>query len=186
MADDEKERSAIAKRQWLNAKGEPIPTGDLSVAGFRYTYLATGNSYERMLPEPVLALLDPLDRGAWAMGGVTKSGNVVNTYTHDPEYENDDPIPAVVDFWGRDTWRDVAEGAARGPKYDKDTLAAALIEYLPTVGDTPNAGGVAHYRARLDDKSYYAKVRARPAVMGIYYRLMAEKGEAVQDKGGLA
>lgn len=163
-------RRAIAKREWINAAGEKVPTGSAEVAGVRYTYLATGNSVEYRIGDS-----QQLDRQFAAMGAVTKLGNIVNTITNDDAYDGRDPIPDVVE-WLKEAaagqWREAGEGVARGPKYDKDVLAGVIVTLL---GDK-SAGDVAHYRERLDDRSYYAKVRANTKVMAAYAVEMEKRG----------
>lgn len=167
---DTESRRAIAKREWINGAGEKVPTGSADVAGVRYTYLATGNSVEYKIGEN-----PQLDAQFAAMGAVTKLGNIVNTITNDDGYDGRDPIPDVVE-WLKEAaagqWREAGEGVARGPKYDKDVLAGVIVTLL---GDKA-AGSVADYRTRLDDRSYYAKVRANTKVMAAYATEMEKRG----------
>lgn len=162
----------IAKREWINKAGEKLPTGSPDVAGVRYTFISTGKSVEFMLGD------DNLTRQFAAMGAVTKLGNVVNSIVNADDYDGGDPMPAVEEWLTNainGEWREPAEGGtARGPKYDKDVLAAALHAELAEKA----TGDVASYRTRLDDRSYYAKVRANPKVMSRYMQEMAAKGSA--------
>lgn len=175
-------RSAIAKREWINDSGEKVVAGDQSAVGFRYTYLATGKSVDYIIGEAgKLATMFGI------MGGLTKVGNIVNSIVNADDYDGStDPMPEV-EAWLKEAdagqWREPGEGgAARGPKYDKDVLAAALHGVL----GSKVTGDVASYRARLDDKSYYAKVRANVQVMSAYMKAMADKGSAVADANSLA
>lgn len=178
--DSGKGGRAIAKREWINAQGERIPTGSADVAGARYTYLATGGSVEYRYGEN-----EQLDRQFAAMGAVTKLGNIVNTITNDDSYDGSDPIPDVI-AWLKEAsggqWREAGEGVARGPKYDKDVLAAVLLAAL---GDKA-AGDLLSYRQRLDDKSYYAKVRANTKIMAAYATEIAKRGGAEVSVDALA
>jgi len=168
-ATNGKKRKAIAERDWLNAEGEVISTGSPDVAAVRYTFLATGSSVEYELGKN-----ETLDRQFAAMGAVTKIGNVVNTFKDDGEAG--DPIEAVKAWLQaamNGEWREAGEGLARAPKYDKDILAAVIVQVL---GD--KAGGdIASYRLRLDDKSYYAKVRAKTKIMAAYHAELAARGK---------
>lgn|SRR5262245_47984300 len=162
-------RKAIAERDWLNADGEVVSTGSPDVAGVRYTYLATGTSIEYVLGQN-----EQLDRQFAAMGAVTKIGNVVNTFKADGE--SGDPIDAVKEWLQAamgGEWREAGEAVARGPKYDKDILAAVILQVL---GEKA-AGDIASYRQRLDDKSYYAKVRAKTKIMAAYHAELAKRGK---------
>lgn len=169
---DESTRKAIAKREWINDQGDRVPTGSPDVAGVRYTYLKTGESVDY-----ILGVNEQLDRQFAAMGAVTKLGNIVNTVTKSDDYDGRDPI-ADVKEWLADAlkgeWREAAEGIARGPKYDKDVLAAVIVKVL---GEKA-AGTIAEYRLRLDEKSYYAKVRAKTKIMAEYAQEMVRRGGA--------
>lgn len=179
-ADTGDSRRAIAKREWINAAGERVPTGSADVAGARYTYLATGNSVEY-----VYGANPQLDRQFAAMGAVTKLGNIVNTITNDDSYDGRDPIPDVIAWLkeaGEGQWREAGEGVARGPKYDKDVLAGCIVTLLGGKA----AGDVAHYREKLDDRSYYAKVRANTKVMAAYATEMEKRGGEAANVDALA
>lgn len=168
--DNAESKKRIATREWINAAGDKVPTGSADVAGVRYTYLSTGGSVEWHHGEN-----DQLDRQFAAMGAVTKLGNIVNTITNDDSYDGRDPIPEVV-AWLKAAaggeWREPGEGVARGPKYDKSLLATVLLAMLGAKA----AGDFAYYLAKLDDKSYYAKVRANSKVMAEYAIEFAKRG----------
>lgn len=119
------------------------------------------------------------------LGFWTKVGNVVNTVVNDKDSPGtlEDAALAVTEHLSNcesGVWREVGEGVARGPKYDKDTLAGALLAVLTT--ENKAKGDLANYRARLDDKSYAAKVRARTDVMAQYYKDLAAKGGESKEK----
>lgn len=176
----EPSKRTIAKREWINKAGEKLPTGSADVAGVRYTFISTGKSVEFMLGD------DNLTRQFAAMGAVTKLGNVVNSIVNADDYDGSDPMPAVEEWLTNainGEWREPSEaGTARGPKYDKDVLAASLHAEL---GEKAT-GDVASYRTRLDDRSYYAKVRANPKVMSRYMQEMAAKGTTEVSADSLA
>lgn len=119
------------------------------------------------------------------LGWWTKIGNVVNTVVNDKDEPGTlaDAALAVtehVENCNKGIWREVTEGAVRGPKYDKDILAGALLAVLTASGLAKQ--DLAGYRAKLDDKSYAAKVRARTDVMAQYYKDLAErKGEEAKE-----
>lgn len=179
---DAGDRKAIAVREWINDKGEKVVAGDPTAVGFRYTYKATGGQVEYLIgPAGKLATMFGI------MGGLTKIGNIVNSIVNDDGYDGaSDPMPAVSEWLTKadqtGEWREPGDGVARGPKYDKDTLAAALLRVL--AGDAK--GDVAFYRNKLEDKGYYAKVRSNTKVMAAYHADMAAKGGAVADASSLA
>lgn len=175
-ADNAGKRPTISKREWIDENGQHTPDRTKAV-GARYTYLKSGNSIERKFGPAG----DATTMCA-CMGWMTKVGNIVNSIVNADDYDGTtDPMDEVV-AWdgdlGKGIWREAAEGVARGPKYDKDVLAGSLIAVIQAEGKQP-AGDAAHYRARLDDKSYYAKVRGNTKVMAQYYKDVAAKGGEV-------
>lgn len=173
--EDTGKRQQIAKREWIDEKGEHTPDRSLAV-GARYTYIKTGNAIERVFgekgkPETMCAI----------MGWQTKVGNIVNSVINDDSYDGSADPMVDVKSWdeelGKGVWREPGSGEARGPKYDKDVLAAALHTELADKAK----GDVASYRTRLDDKSYYAKVRANPAIMVRYMQEMAKQAAPAGD-----
>jgi hypothetical protein len=174
-------RGKIAERDWVNVNGEVVDA-HAEATGARYTYLGSGTSLERQFGEPGT----PATLCA-VMGWLTKVGNIVNTIVNAPDYDGvTDPIPEAAEWDAgleKGIWREPGEGTARGPKYDKDVLAGALLDVLAEKA----AGDFAHYRERLEDRGYYAKVRGNPAIMVRYMQRMAEKGTATgTDVGALA
>lgn len=164
---------AIAKREWINAAGEKVPAGDPAAVGFRYTYLANGEGVDYLIGEAgKLATMFGI------MGGLTKVGNIVNSVVNADDYNgSDNPMEAVREWLAEadaGVWREPGEAGSRGPKYDKDVLAAALLAVLAGKAK----GDVAAYRERLEERSYYAKVRGNPEVMARYMQEMAERGKA--------
>ena len=182
VSSSEASRSAIAKREWINDAGEKVVAGDKTAVGFRYTYLATGKAVDYIIGEA-----GKLSTMFGIMGGLTKVGNIVNSIVNADDYDGSTDPMLEVETWLKEAdagqWREPGEGAAaRGPKYDKDVLAGALHAVLGSKA----TGDVASYRTRLDDKSYYAKVRANVQVMSAYMKAMADKGGAIADSSALA
>lgn len=169
--DTVQKRNAIAKREWINDAGERVPAGSPEAVGFRYTFLASGAAVDYMVGDA-----GKLATMFGVMGGLTKVGNIVNSIVNADDYDGSDPMPTVREWLEQadaGVWREISEGGGgRGPKYDKDVLAGALLAVLGSRAQ----GDVAHYRERLDDRSYYAKVRANTDVMAQYYKDIAEKG----------
>lgn len=96
---------------------------------------------------------------------------MINT-TSGARQRDEDEQQALDDRWAQITagqWRERGEGVARGPKYDKAILAQALHTVLTAAQQAK--GDVPHYLERLEDRGYYAKVRANPKVMQEYYSL---------------
>jgi len=172
------ERKAIAKRELIDASGTVVADETLAT-GCRYTFLATGTAEERQWGQPAGSALVMCANFGW----LTKVGNEVNSVKQADDYDGSDPMLAAKEFNALldstpPQWGVPGDGTARGPKYDKDTLAGALVTKLGKAA----TGDVMHYRQRLDDKSYYAKVRANSEVMSQYYKdLAAKNGATKQD-----
>lgn len=170
--DDDK-RKAIAVREWIKPDGSKVVAGSEEATGFRYTYKASGQSVDYQCGDAgKLATMFAI------MGGLTKVGNIVNSIVNADDYNGtDDPMASVkewLELAEQGKWREAAEAGARGPKYDKDVLAGALLAVLTAQGIAK--GDLHSYRERLEDKSYYAKVRGRTDVMAQYYKDLAAKG----------
>ena len=132
---------------------------------------------------------DPTSPGAHMFaqfGFVTKVGNVVNSVLNGDEPGTiDDAAADVQEFLeaiAKGQWREPGEGRARGPKFDKDVLASVLYEGRAADKRTGDWADVAAIRARLDDKSFYAKVRNNAGAMAAYHAEMAKRGEAANAK----
>lgn len=119
-------------------------------------------------------------------GFVTKVGNVANSVLN-----GDDPgtiadaagdIDEFLASIAAGVWREPGEGRARGPKYDKAVLAAVLYEGRSAEKRTGDWESADRIMARLEDKSFYAKVRNNAAAMAAYHAEMARRGESAQSK----
>lgn len=115
-------------------------------------------------------------------GFVTKVGNVVNSVLNgDEPGSTEDAAADVSEFLqsiAGGQWREPGEGRARGPKFDKDVLASVLYAGRAAEKRTGDWADVATIRTRLDDKSFYAKVRNNAGAMDAYYKEMAARGAA--------
>lgn len=166
-ADDK--RKAIAVRDWINAAGEVVKN-EADATGFRYTYRKTGSAVDYQCdPAKKLTVMFA------CMGGLTKVGNIVNSIVNADDYNGDDPMPDVVSWLAgaeNGVWREPTEAGARGPKYNRDVLAGVLHTMIgPDV-----KGDVVYYREKLNDASYYAKVRGNAGIMNQYHQEMARRG----------
>lgn len=143
-----KKREMIADRQWITADGTETKD-ETKAVGFRYVLLgegvdkaakvASGKSFlykfsvgQAGNPEIMLAIF----------GGLTKAGNIVNTWNHEkPEERAADPIEAISDWFSMlDTGKWGEERSGGGiARFD----AAALAKALATVTGKPEAEFVA-------------------------------------------
>lgn len=136
-------REAIAIRDWIDAKGNPVNSGDEKDAvGFRYVHLPSAKKIKPDFnPEtdtpPDGSFFDYVCAPGLAttmlacFGGLTLAGNVVNTATKglkgDP---NINPIPLVAERFAEidgGVWADRAAGVG-GIRYDKEKLAQAIAK----------------------------------------------------------
>lgn len=176
-------RKNVSKREYQNSSGEKSvgPSADGRVL---FALLgADGKPVETFdsstLTEAARAMMAQF-------GFVTKVGNVANSVLNGDEPGTpDDAAADIREFLAGlaldpPQWREPGEGRARGPKYDKDVLAQVLYEGRSADKRTGEWADVATIRARLDDKSFYAKVRNNAGAMAAYYKAMAEKGADAQ------
>lgn len=170
----EGKRKRISKREYFDADGKeasgPVPGGSV-----RYSLLQDDAT--------VLKSFDYTSQDMFALFGfVTKVGNVANTVLNDKDApgSREDAVDEIT-TWLEDAengqWRE--PGQARAPKWNKDILAAAIHESLAERAK----GDVAHYRARLEDRSYFGKVTnpINPAIKTIYDRLFTEAGGTIAE-----
>jgi hypothetical protein len=168
MATSPKSRKTVSTRTYLDSAGKE---SSYPVNGGSVTYTLLGDDGKTAVKTW------PYSGGAFAQFGfVTKVGNVINTVLNadEPGTREEAAAEAQVFLAGVEQviWREPTAGIARGPKYDRDVLAESLVAELAASAK----GDSAHYRTRLDDKAYYAKVRNNPAVMARYMTAMAAKG----------
>jgi hypothetical protein len=138
-------REAIADRVWVDANG--VETKDETLAtGFTYVWKANGRKFTYMLggvqagdPEAMLAIF----------GGLTKAGNIANTWKNLPDNERGpDPIDDITDwFKGLDSgkWGEERAGGV-GTRFDKAKLAEALALFDAAHQKRP----ASYFQAKLD------------------------------------
>lgn len=144
---DVKKREMIADRQWIGTDG--LETKDETKAiGFRYVLLGTGDTKEAKIasgksfvykfasqpgnPETMCAVF----------GGLTKAGNIVNTWNHEKTEERaSDPIEAISAWFAmldEGKWGEERTGGGIA-RFD----SAALAKALATVTGKPEGDFVA-------------------------------------------
>lgn len=152
----------IADRDWINAVGQVVGSAE-EATGVRHTMLKSGNVYERQIT--------PANSTLYAVfGAATYIGNLVSQHQDDPA-----AINAKLDLVDQGEWpgREAGEGPR---KIDKDVMAQAVADVALAEGVDPTKVNVPAIRARLDDDSFYAKVRARALVKAKYAELIAAQG----------
>ena len=157
------ETSRKARRDWIDAKGNPVESGDEKDAvGFRYTHIPSARRLEpnfdpdtdaapadsvfelSNIPEPTKTMLA-------IFGGLTLAGNIVSTATN-PKSKGDplaNPIPDIVarfEEMGNGVWS--GERGAGGPRYNFEALAKAI----------------ANVKGESDHNPYLAKLEAKEKV----------------------
>lgn len=139
MADTNGETSRKARRDWIDAKGNPVET-EADATGFRYTHIPTA---KRLAPDfdpetdeapadsvfELATLPEPTKTMLAIFGGLTLVGNIVSTSTN-PKAKGDpdaNPIPDVVA-----RFEEIAKGLWSGergtaaPRYNAEALAKAI------------------------------------------------------------
>lgn len=166
-------------RYVIDSNGDEVERMELAT-GAGYSLVSTDGSsikdFERQFGKPADSTTMHACLGWW-----TKLGNVANTVLNDKADPGtlDDAALAItehVELTEGGIWVEKTESTPRGPKYDKDILAGALLAVL--TADNKAKGDLATYRAKMDDKAYAAKVRANTQVMAQYYKDLAAKGQA--------
>ena len=124
VASNTGKRQAIADRIWVDENG--TETKDETAAkGFAYVWKASGRKFVYTLgtepgdPETMLAIF----------GGLTKAGNIANTWKGLPENERgNDPIDDIADWFKNldsGKWGEERAGGV-GTRFDKVHLATAI------------------------------------------------------------
>lgn len=178
-AADSPESRKVAEHGYVDADGNEVDTID-QATGISYTHVRDGWDFTWQVPSATPG--DPTTLIA-IFGAKTLATNT----TSSARQRGEDEHQALVDRFDnvdKGVWRERAEGATRGPKYDKDVLAQVLIAQFAADGQQAK-GDVAHYRQRLNDRSYYAQVRANVKVMAAYMAEMAKRGAATAGTGSL-
>jgi hypothetical protein len=164
--DKPAKREAIAIRDWIDEKGNPVNSGDEKAAvGFRYIHLPSAKkAMPAFNPEtdspPQGSFFDYVcgDAGHAStmlaiFGGLTLAGNVVNSATNGPKGDpNLNPISLVEDRFKEidgGVWADRAAGVG-GIRYDKEKLAAAIAD---AKGEKDPAPYLVKMENKVDPKS---------------------------------
>lgn len=169
-------------RYYIDTNSDEVDRMELATGAGYSLVTANGTeiqAFERQFGKPADSTTMHACLGWW-----TKLGNVANTVLNDKS----DPanpgtleeaavaIATHVEQTENGIWVEKTEGIPRGPKFDKDILAGAMLSVLTAEGKA--TGDLASYRLRLDDKSYAAKVRSKTKIMAQYYADLAAKGKS--------
>lgn len=158
-------RETVALRDWINPNAQPVESGKEGEAiGFSYTHLPSAKranpafNPETDQPDPSCAFVKTFpavgqpatpDMLMCAIfGGLTLSGNIVNTATNGPKGDpNLNPIELIRERFAEmenGVWADRATGVG-GVRYDKDKLAEAIATAKGESDPAP-------YLAKMDNK----------------------------------
>lgn len=174
-------RQKVSERTFIDAAGNEVDRME-QATGARFVLVPAGKTFDIQLGKAG----DPATMFG-VFGFWTKLGNVANTVLNDAKEPGtaDDAAEEIGDFLAgveTGTWREVGEGAARGPKYDVGVLAEVLVAALGAAAK----GDAAYYAARLNDnkgevdpanKGYRSKVIARDDIKAAYWAEMAKRGQ---------
>lgn len=159
-------REQVAVRDWIDANGNPVGTGDENKAvGFRYIHLPTAkrlqpsyNPESDVAPQGsafdwVCGEAGKTETMLAIFGGLTLAGNIVNSATNgakgDPNADVISEITARFAEIDKGTWADRASGVG-GVRYDKDKLAAAIAS---AKGESDPAPYLAKMENKVDPKT---------------------------------
>lgn len=121
----ESKRQAIAERLWVNADG--VETSEETATGFTYVWKASGRKFTYQFGA---GSGDPAVMCA-VFGGLTKAGNIANTWKNLPENERgSDPIDDIAEWFKAlddGKWGEERAGGV-GTRFDKAALAKALAQ----------------------------------------------------------
>lgn len=178
-AENSPESRKVAEHGYVGPDGSPVDSID-EATGISYLHVRDKWNFTYQIPGAVVA--SPATLLA-VFGAKTLATNT----TSGARQRGEDEQKALVDRFSsvdEGTWRERSEGGGRGPKYDKDVLAGVLFAALKADGVAK--GDEASYREKLEDRSYYAKVRNNPKVMAAYLQEMAKRGESTAAVESLA
>ena len=158
------EKTRKARRDWIDAQGNPVDAGEESKAvGFRYTHIPTALRADSTfdpetdaapqesifelanIPEPTKTMLA-------IFGGLTLAGNIVSTATN-PKSKGDpdaNPIPDLVSRFeemANGVWS--GERGAGGPRYNPEALAQAIAKVKGEADQPPGAAQAARRPSSL-------------------------------------
>jgi len=175
-------RKKVSQRAYLTGDNSKS-VGPAADGAVEYQLLNTGGEVHKTFR------FDPTSPGGHMFaqfGFVTKVGNVANSVLNGDEPGSiDDAATDIEEFLqsiANGTWREPGESRARGPKYDKAVLAYVLFAGRSAEKRTGEWADEATVLARLEDKSFYAKVRNNAAAMAAYHAEMAKRGESAGTK----
>lgn len=171
-------RAKVAERKWINEAGEEV--SEELATGVRYVNLESGESFDWQTGAPAGSAAVMLA----CFGALTLMGNVANTRINGQNGSGAEAIADIKERFGildSGKWAERGEGT-KGPKYDLNELAWALIEALRAKGKDKSDSEHPDFLAKLtEDKSYFAKVRGNPDVMDFYRKRTGAKPKDVAD-----
>lgn len=133
-------RPARAEHEFLNANGDIVEDIELAT-GIRYTDKATTETFNWQIPNAtagsiitMFAIFGAKTRAINAGSAARQQRARDNTFTMSDVAYMTDVFAGCTDG----QWSPPADGAKRGPKYDLDILAAAIVDELTKAGKTPN------------------------------------------------
>lgn len=175
-------RKNVSKRAYLKGDNSKSVGPDAAGAVEYHLLNADGTVHKAFRFDPT----SPGGHMFAQFGFVTKVGNVANSVLNGEDPGSTEDAAADIEEFlqaiASGQWREPGEGRARGPKFDKDVLASVLYEGRAPEKRTGDWADVAVIRQRLDDKSFYAKVRNNAGAMAAYHAEMAKRGTTAQSK----
>src|SRR3990167_8436410 len=177
-APTKEKRAAKAKHEYLNAGGTVV--ADIEEAtGCRYIDLATKKVVDFQIPGAVAVDVRTM---AAVFGVKTRMTNAASANRNALEGPNTDDVSAIIDNLGElktGQWLIAGEGAARGPKWNLDTLAIVIADMVKAKTGKPQA--VPPVRAKLEtDLKYRRGAMANAAVKLAYQQAAGVSGPSIE------
>lgn len=166
-AAGDSKKPSVAEHDWINAAGDVVDDLELAT-GIKYRDKSTGEYFTYQIP---LAEPGKVQTMFAVWGARTKAINTGSAARQkrksDADFNASDVAHMTATFAGivDGTWEAAGE-RKRGPAYDLDVLADAIVFVLTNAGATPNHDKI---RAKLgDDVSYRSGAMKMPEVLQEY------------------
>ena len=180
-APTKEKRAAKAKHEYLNAGGTVV--ADIEEAtGCRYIDLKTAKVVDINPALPAGLKAGDVVVMGWVFGLKTRMTNAASANRNALEGPSTDDVSAIIDNLAElktGQWLIAGEGAARGPKWNLDTLAIVIADMVKAKTGKPQA--VAPVRAKLEtDLKYRRGAMANAAVKLAYQQAAGVSGPSIE------
>jgi len=167
---EDSKRKAIAERLWVGPDGAPVDDEE-KATGFTYKWRESGRSFTMQFDSDGAGTETTM---LAIFGGLTKAGNIANTWKNLPDHERgSDPIDDISAWFkvlSEGQWGEERAGGV-GARFDKEKLAEAIG--LATSATPEQVAGV---RAKLE-----ANAKVKDGKREILYGTWAMRNPKVKE-----